>query len=76
VVQQKSDKLTNWLNISTWQKKKATQQAGGRKQSNRWHKTKPKLEGYKMTKKPRKWTCVKLLGRGTTVIFLVFSFNI
>ena len=52
-------------------RKKATQQAGGIKQSNRWHKTKAKLsnrwhktkaklEGYKMIKKTKNWTGVKL----------------
>ena len=35
-------------------RKKAAQQAGDTKQSNRWHKTKAKLEGYKMTKKIKK----------------------
>jgi len=50
-------------NISTWQKK-ATQQACGTKQSNRWHKTKAKLEGYKMTKKTKNWTTVKLSAMG------------
>ena len=40
-------------NISTWQKKGNTA-AGGIKQSNKWHKTKAKLEGYKMIKKNKK----------------------
>ena len=47
---------------STWQKT--------------WHKTKAKLEGHKMTKKPIKWIVVKLSGIGIIVIFMAFSFNI
>jgi len=40
--------------------KRQHRRAGGTNQSNRWHKTKAKLEGYKMTKKTKNWTTVKL----------------
>ena len=57
-------------------RKKTTQQACGTKQSNKWHKTKPKMEGYKITKKPRKWTAVAASGMGILGISICFSFNI
>ena len=57
-------------------RKKATQHVGGTKQSNRWHKTKVNLEGYKMIKKLRKWTNVNTSAMGILVSSSYFSFSI